>query len=153
MPNRKQAIIWTNAEPIHWRMCATLGGDELTQMFIASVCKPFSTVWAPMSNIFYSSRNLWTLNYLKSNKLHFWFFFWLQTTKTSLNSIMKQLSLPYWYLSSTYSSQHIKHILLKLHTMLYFTAILQTKIKFETLLQFILIFYSKQAGPVTSFIF
>ena len=30
---------------------------------------------------------------------------------------------------------------------------LQTKIKFEMLLQFILIFYSKQAGPVTSFIF
>ena len=53
MPNRQQAIIWTNANPIHWRMYATLGGDELTQMYIASVCKPFSTVWAPMSNIFY----------------------------------------------------------------------------------------------------
>ena len=27
-PNRRQAIIWTNAHPIHWRIYA-LGGDEL----------------------------------------------------------------------------------------------------------------------------
>ena len=26
---RRQAIIWTNADPIHWRMYAALGGDEL----------------------------------------------------------------------------------------------------------------------------
>ena len=74
MPNRQQAIIWTNADPIHWRIYATLEGDELTQMFIANVWKPFSTVWSPMSNIHYLSRNLWTLKYLKSNKLHFLFF-------------------------------------------------------------------------------
>ena len=29
-PNRRQAIIWTNADPIHYRIYATLGGDELT---------------------------------------------------------------------------------------------------------------------------
>ena len=28
-PNRRQAIIWTNADPIHWRIKAALGGDEL----------------------------------------------------------------------------------------------------------------------------
>ena len=28
-PNRRQAIIWTNANPIHWRIYAALGGDEL----------------------------------------------------------------------------------------------------------------------------
>ena len=28
-PNRRQAIIWTNADPIHWRIYAALGGDEL----------------------------------------------------------------------------------------------------------------------------
>ena len=50
-PNRRQAIIWTNAEPINWRIYATLGGDELTQMFIVSVCKSLSTVWAPKSCI------------------------------------------------------------------------------------------------------
>ena len=27
-PNRRQAIIWTNAGPIHWRIYAALGGDE-----------------------------------------------------------------------------------------------------------------------------
>ena len=27
-PNRPQAIIWTNADPIHWRIYAALGGDE-----------------------------------------------------------------------------------------------------------------------------
>ena len=29
-PYRRQAIIWTNADPIHWRIYAPLGGDELT---------------------------------------------------------------------------------------------------------------------------
>ena len=29
--NRRQAIIWTNADPIHWRKYAALGGDELTR--------------------------------------------------------------------------------------------------------------------------
>ena len=28
-PNMRQAIIWTNADPIHWRIYASLGGDEL----------------------------------------------------------------------------------------------------------------------------
>ena len=51
MPNRRQATIWTNADPINWRIYATLGGDELTQMFIVSVCKSLSTVWAPKSFI------------------------------------------------------------------------------------------------------
>ena len=27
-PNRRQAIIWTNADPICWRIYAALGGDE-----------------------------------------------------------------------------------------------------------------------------
>ena len=29
-PNRRQAIIWTDADPIHWRIYVSLGGDELT---------------------------------------------------------------------------------------------------------------------------
>ena len=28
-PNRRQAIIWTNAGPIHWRIYTALGGNEL----------------------------------------------------------------------------------------------------------------------------
>ena len=29
--NRRQAITWTNADPIHWRIYAVLGGDESLQ--------------------------------------------------------------------------------------------------------------------------
>ena len=28
-PNRRQTIIWTNADSVHWRIYAGLGGDEL----------------------------------------------------------------------------------------------------------------------------
>ena len=31
-PNKQQAIIWTNAAPIHWRIYAALDGDELIIM-------------------------------------------------------------------------------------------------------------------------
>ena len=31
MPNRRQAIIWTNADPFHWRIYAALWGDELNR--------------------------------------------------------------------------------------------------------------------------
>ena len=31
-PNRRQAIIWTNADIIHWRIYTALGGDELNQI-------------------------------------------------------------------------------------------------------------------------
>ena len=29
-PNRRKAIIWSNAVPIHWHIYAALWGDELT---------------------------------------------------------------------------------------------------------------------------
>ena len=34
--NKQQAIIWTNADLIHWRIYAALGGDELKEF--ATVC-------------------------------------------------------------------------------------------------------------------
>ena len=33
VPNRRQAIIWSNADPIHWGIYAALGGDELTEFY------------------------------------------------------------------------------------------------------------------------
>ena len=27
-PNKRQAIIWTNADPVHWRIYAALGGKD-----------------------------------------------------------------------------------------------------------------------------
>ena len=32
-PNRPQAIIWTNADPIHWRIYAALVGDNLMILY------------------------------------------------------------------------------------------------------------------------
>ena len=29
VPNMRQAVIWTNADPIHWCIYAALGGDVL----------------------------------------------------------------------------------------------------------------------------
>ena len=34
---RRQAIIWTNADPIHWRIYATQGGDELLAQVIRCI--------------------------------------------------------------------------------------------------------------------
>ena len=31
-PNKWQAIIWTNADPIHWSVYVAQGGDELTHL-------------------------------------------------------------------------------------------------------------------------
>ena len=42
-PNRRQAIIWTNADPIHWRIYAALGGDELTEAVAESSLEKFQT--------------------------------------------------------------------------------------------------------------
>ena len=36
-PMRRQAIIWINAYPVHWRIYAALGGNELTA--IDSFCE------------------------------------------------------------------------------------------------------------------
>ena len=34
-PNKRQAIIWTNDDPVHWRINAALGGDELKESIIS----------------------------------------------------------------------------------------------------------------------
>ena len=38
-PNRWQAIIWTNANPIHWRIYEALGGDESIIHYLQSAEK------------------------------------------------------------------------------------------------------------------
>ena len=32
VPNRRQVIIWTNADPINWRIYSSLGADELAHI-------------------------------------------------------------------------------------------------------------------------
>ena len=34
VPTRRQAITWTNVDPIHWRIYEALGGDELINHFV-----------------------------------------------------------------------------------------------------------------------
>ena len=36
-PNRRQAITWTNDGPVHWRIYAVLGGDELNTLYRSDV--------------------------------------------------------------------------------------------------------------------
>ena len=45
---RQQAIIWNNADPIHWRIYVTLGGDELTRTKPQLIYPRFlSKLWMP----------------------------------------------------------------------------------------------------------
>ena len=42
-PNRRRAIIWAYADPIHWRIYAALGWDEVTHLGLVThtcVCEP-----------------------------------------------------------------------------------------------------------------
>ena len=63
MPNRRQAIIWTNADLIHWCIYVALGGDEL-------MCKITGRSTHMVSELlFMASRTSWyfshTFAYLK----------------------------------------------------------------------------------------
>ena len=41
-----QAIIWTNADPIHWRIYEALGNDELMAASILGICECEWIYWA-----------------------------------------------------------------------------------------------------------
>ena len=54
-PNRRQAIIWNNADPIHWRIYAALRRDELTAivmcpLLMIKVCRRWHgvTIYSPV---------------------------------------------------------------------------------------------------------
>ena len=46
VPNRRQAIIWTNADQIHWPIYAALGGDELIPYILFSQLIMTNVRWA-----------------------------------------------------------------------------------------------------------
>ena len=48
MPNRRQAIIWTNADLVHWCIYAAPGGGELTQprQFWINFLEMFFAFWS-----------------------------------------------------------------------------------------------------------
>ena len=45
MPNRWQAIIWTNAGMIHWRIFVALVGEEIIDSVISNILKTVYTIW------------------------------------------------------------------------------------------------------------
>ena len=47
-PNKQQAIIWTNADLIHWRIYVALGGDGVEK-------ENFHGIWIPQV-VWYSTK-------------------------------------------------------------------------------------------------
>ena len=51
VPNRQQAIIWTNADPIHCYICVALGGDELSLMPLITSVISWKRLWSHVKTI------------------------------------------------------------------------------------------------------
>ena len=61
MPNRRQAVIWTNAEPTHWHKYAALAGDGLTHWVW--------TIWPPLCRWHFQMLSLQRKMFADSNFL------------------------------------------------------------------------------------
>ena len=48
-PTRRQAIIWTNADLVQWRIYAALGGDELSFSYQCAECWPEARIKCPQN--------------------------------------------------------------------------------------------------------
>ena len=59
--NRRQAITWTNDDPVHWRIYAALGGDELDkkhcnigeELCVTANIFNSTKAWSPPQNLCY----------------------------------------------------------------------------------------------------
>ena len=72
-PNRRQAIILTNnADAIHWRIHAALGGDELSDLNLVSV--PVKHPWRLWVNSSYTTKNYHKTT-RKQNTTKLWAYF------------------------------------------------------------------------------
>ena len=63
-PNRRQAIIWNNADPIRWGIYAALGGDEL------NTCKILDSSRSS-TRALYIQIHLWTYMYELKPKMYY----------------------------------------------------------------------------------
>ena len=75
-PNKRQAITWTNAGPVHWRIFATLCGDELRANVVLKL---------PRKCIQYFSYISWLESYGNS--------FWYNTSKYGFILKMEHITL------------------------------------------------------------
>ena len=96
-PNRPQAIISNNAVPIHWRIYAALGADEIMNtFFVYMACKPKSHPrWMKIYDLQYFETVNIFLNMLTSKKL------W---KKVDHRQYAHQVT--YWYCFSTSGEQY-----------------------------------------------
>ena len=69
--NRRQAIIWTNADPVHWRIYAALGGDELMHGLSIPVLGLVIT-WQNENKSVHGENAHAAPNQAASNKLYGW---------------------------------------------------------------------------------
>ena len=122
-----QAIIWTNADPIHWRIYAALGGDELTEQCncchtayvnTSFIDNQYAVHHSGSGGIIEWSPPLVIAPGLQLYRLYVMFltcmiiFTWFSLQKLSPESIGVQM-LPNWFDSARL---YIVHITWRLHT-------------------------------------
>ena len=73
MPIKRQGIIWTNADPVHRRIYAALGGDELTpNMGQTIITKDDRDHTHTQRNVFHTDGKLRNASYHADNFSHRW---------------------------------------------------------------------------------
>ena len=92
MPNKRQAIIWTNADPIDWCIYAALGGDELKIMMFR---------WAIGSILMQCLSNL----IIKDSELIIWW------TQIKHMNVSRPHQLPSYVMVNTGSGNGLSHVL------------------------------------------
>ena len=96
-PIRRQAIIWTHADPVHWRIYAALGGNEsimlcdpdrrkhIVYMWPIICCYRLFISWLMFQHQVYSA---WINNYALWNTVWFYYLFRLYIPVFFANQLM-----------------------------------------------------------------
>ena len=58
-PTRRQTVIWTNADPVHWRMYAVLGEDHVYMTAMMAIKSPCWTNGGTSGVILGGSHRMW----------------------------------------------------------------------------------------------
>ena len=104
MPNRRQAITWNNADPVHRRIYAALGGDDLIHQ---GQDKMGTILQMTFSNAF-----SWRKMFI------FWFEFHLSLFK-EVNLTKKSLLVHIRACCHQATSYHLNHLLTMIHDAIY----------------------------------
>ena len=69
-PNRRQAIIWTNADPIHWRIYAALGEMSYYEFEVRLHKLHIDTIDAGVKTPNYQSFSVQHIQYMSKGHIH-----------------------------------------------------------------------------------